>query len=189
MRKPYRPLMWSLPCCGARSRLSWHFGRSASRDFGGTSREAAGATVGRNRPTTSRPPLDGPWAGTPLRSTSCTQRPGWRVKETAWRWCSYGIGTSGNRSARCRSGARFGAGARRVSPRPASIVDFDGRAAQPGGAARGNRRVPLARACHGIVTGERCRERIVFDPADAPSGVGRRATRRLGVALGLRYQP
>src|SRR6266550_4742265 len=87
--------------------------------------------------------------------------------------------------------ARFGAGLKaRVAAGPAfDLWNFDGEQRnRVGGRATAVVEWPLARALMGSLRVSGVWSGSVLDPGDAPSGVERRATRRFGVALGLRYQ-
>src|SRR5213593_2490878 len=86
--------------------------------------------------------------------------------------------------------ARFGAGlAARVAAGPAfDLWNFDGEQRnRMGGRATAVVEWPLARALMGSLRVTGVWSGSVLDPGDTPSGVERRATRRFGVALGLRY--
>ena len=86
---------------------------------------------------------------------------------------------------------RCGAGLEaRVAAGPAfDLWSFDGEQRnRVGGRATAVVEWPLARALMGSFRVTGVWSGSVFDPGDTPSGVERRATRRFGVALGLRYQ-
>ena len=87
--------------------------------------------------------------------------------------------------------ARFGTGVEaRVEAGPAiDLWNFDGeRRNRVGGRAAAIAEWPLARALTGSLRVSGTLSGSVFDQADTPAGVERRATRRFGVAIGLRYQ-
>src|SRR6266403_1890932 len=69
------------------------------------------------------------------------------------------------------------------------LWNFDGEQRnRVGGRAAAVLEWPLARALMGSLRVSGVVSESVFDAADAPGGVERRATRRFGVAVGLRYQ-
>jgi len=87
--------------------------------------------------------------------------------------------------------ARFGAGVEaRVEAGPAiDLWNLDGeRRHRVGGRAAAVMEWPLTGALTGSLRVSGVLSRSVFDAADTPSGVERRATRRFGVAVGLRYR-
>ena len=87
--------------------------------------------------------------------------------------------------------ARFGTGVEaRVEAGPAlELWDLNGESRhRVGGRAAAVVEWPLARSLTGSLRVSGVSSGSVFDPGDTPSGVERRATRRFGVAVGLRYQ-
>jgi hypothetical protein len=78
----------------------------------------------------------------------------------------------------------------RVAAGPAiDFWTFDGeRRNRVGGRAAAVVEWPLASALTGSLRVNGVLSGSVFDAADTPSGVERRATRRFGIAVGLRYQ-
>jgi len=104
----------------------------------------------------------------------------------------YGIGSLWEIAPEISFGvARFGTGVEaRVEAGPAvDLWNFDGEQRnRVGGRVAAVLEWPLARALMGSLRVSGVLSGSVFDAADAPSGVERRATRRFGVAVGLRYQ-
>ena len=149
--------------------------------FGGTSRDSSGATVGPYRPTTFALRLDRPLGRTRVAVDILYAKTGLAGEGQGVALVQYGVGSLWEIAPELSLGvARFGAGVEaRVEAGPAfDLWDFDGE----------QRNRPLARALTGSLRVSGVLSASVFDAADAPSGVERRATRRFGVALGLRYQ-
>ena len=160
--------------------------------FGGTSRDSSGATVGPYRPTTLGLRLErgsgrARAAVGVLHATTGLVAEGQGVAVV-----QYGIGSLWEIAPEVSLGvARFGTGIEaRVAAGPAiDLWNFDGEQRnRVGGRAAAVLEWPLARAFMGSLRVSGVVSESVFDAADAPSGVERRATRRFGVAVGLRYQ-
>ena len=159
--------------------------------FGGSSRDTSGTTVGPYRPTTFELRLDralGPArvavAVLRARTGIAGERPGlavvqydiaslWEIApQVSFRLARFGVGVD----ARLEAGPAVqrwdvdGASRTRVAARAAAALEW-----------------PLARALSGSLRVSGLVSGSVFDAAETPAGVERRATRRLGVAIGLRY--
>ena len=160
--------------------------------FGGTSRDSSGATVGPYRPTTFALRLDRPLGRTRVAVDILYAKTGLAGEGQGVALVQYGVGSLWEIAPEVSLGvARFGAGVEaRVEAGPAfDLWDFDGEQRnRVGGRAAAVVEWPLARALTGSLRVSGVLSASVFDAADAPSGVERRATRRFGVALGLRYQ-
>ena len=160
--------------------------------FSGTSRDSSGATVGPYRPTTFALRLDRPLGRTRVAVDILYAKTGLAGEGQGVALVQYGVGSLWEIAPELSLGvARFGAGVEaRVEAGPAfDLWDFDGEQRnRVGGRAAAVVEWPLARALTGSLRVSGVLSASVFDGADAPSGVERRATRRLGVALGLRYQ-
>ncbi len=161
--------------------------------FGGTSRDSGGATVGPYRPTTFGLRLErgsghARAAVGVLRATTGLVAEGQGVAVV-----QYGVGSLWEIAPELSLGvARFGTGVEaRVEAGPAiDFWNFDGEHRnRVGGRVAAVVQWPLARALMGSLRVSGVLSKSVFDAADTPSDVERRATRRFGVALGLRYQP
>jgi len=159
--------------------------------FGGSSRDTSGTTVGPYRPTTFELRLDrglGPArvavAVLRARTGIAGERPGlavvqydiaslWEIApQVSFRLARFGVGVD----VRLEAGPAVqrwdvdGASRTRVAARAAAALEW-----------------PLARALSGSLRVSGLVSGSVFDAAETPAGVERRATRRLGVAIGLRY--
>jgi len=159
--------------------------------FGGSSRDTSGTTVGPYRPTTFELRLDrglGPArvavAVLHARTGIAGERPGlavvqydiaslWEIApQLSFRLARFGVGVD----VRLEAGPAVqrwdvdGASRTRVAARAAAALEW-----------------PLARALSGSLRVSGLVSGSVFDAAETPAGVERRATRRLGVAIGLRY--
>jgi len=160
--------------------------------FGGTSRDSSGATVGPYRPTTFGLRLDRSLGRARVAVDILHAKTGLAADGQGVAVVQYAIGSlweiAPEMSLRV---ARFGMGVDvRVEAGPAiDFWNFDGeRRNRVGGRAAAVVEWPLARALTGSLRMNGVLSRSVFDAADTPSGVERRATRRFGVAVGLRYQ-
>jgi hypothetical protein len=160
--------------------------------FGGTSRDSAGATVGPYRPTTYGLRLDRTMGRARVAVGVLHATTGLVAEGQGVAVVQYGIGSlweiAPEVSLRV---ARFGTGVEaRVEAGPAiDLWNFDGEQRnRVGGRAAAVVEWPLARALMGSLRVSGVLSGSVFDAADAPSGVERRATRRFGVAVGLRYR-
>ena len=161
--------------------------------FGGSSRDTSGTTVGPYRPTTFELRLDrglGPArvAVVVLRARTgiAGERPGlalvqydiaslWEIApQVSFRLARFGVGVD----VRLEAGPAVqrwdvdGASRTRVAARAAATLEW-----------------PLARALSGSLRVSGLVSGSVFDAGETPPDVERRATRRVGVAMGLRYQP
>ena len=160
--------------------------------FGGSSRDTSGTTVGPYRPTTFELRLDrglGPArvavAVLRARTGIAGERPGlavvqydiaslWEIApQVSFRLARFGVGVD----VRLEAGPAVqrwdvdGASRTRVAARAAAALEW-----------------PLARALSGSLRVSGLVSGSVFDAAETPAGVERRATRRLGVAVGLRFR-
>ena len=160
--------------------------------FGGSSRDTSGTTVGPYRPTTFEVRVDRQLDATRVAIALMYAHTGIAGERGGLAVVQYDVASlweiAPEVSLRV---ARFGTGVEaRVAAGPAiDFWNFDGeQRTRVGGRAAAIVEWPLARALKGSLRVSGAVSESVFDAADAPSGVERRATRRLGVALGLRYQ-
>jgi len=160
--------------------------------FAGSSRDSSGVTVGPYRPTTFELRVDrglGParvaLAVLYAKTGIAGEQPGlavvqydiaslWEVSpQVSFLLARFGVGVD----VRLEAGPALqlwnldGASRTRLGGRAATVVEW-----------------PLARDLTGSLRVSGVSSASVFDAADTPSGVERRATRRFGVAVGLRYQ-
>jgi len=160
--------------------------------FGGTSRDSAGATVGPYRPTTFGLRLERGLGRARVALGVLHAETGLVAEGQGVAVVQYGIGSLWEIAPEISFGvARFGTGVEaRVEAGPAvDLWNFDGEQRnRVGGRVAAVLEWPLARALMGSLRVSGVLSGSVFDAADAPSGVERRATRRFGVAVGLRYQ-
>jgi len=160
--------------------------------FGGTSRDSAGATVGPYRPTTFELRLERGAGRARVAVGVLHANTGLVAEGQGVAVVQYGIGSFWEIAPEVSLGvARFGVGLEaRVAAGPAfDLWNFDGEQRnRVGGRTTAVVEWPLARALTGSLRVTGVWSGSVLDPGDTPSGVERRATRRLGVALGLRYQ-
>jgi len=160
--------------------------------FGGTSRDSAGATVGPYRPTTFGLRLERGLGRARVAVGVLHAETGLVADGQGVAVVQYGIGSLWEIAPEISLGvARFGTGVEaRVEAGPAvDLWHFDGEQRnRVGGRVAAVLEWPLARALMGSLRVSGVLSGSVFDAADAPSGVERRATRRFGVAVGLRYQ-
>jgi hypothetical protein len=160
--------------------------------FGGTSRDSAGATVGPYRPTTFGLRLERALGRARVAVGVLHAETGLVAEGQGVAVVQYGIGSLWEIAPEISLGvARFGTGVEaRVEAGPAvDLWNFDGEQRnRVGGRAAAVLEWPLARALMGSLRVSGVLSGSVFDAADTPSGVERRATRRFGVAVGLRYQ-
>ena len=160
--------------------------------FGGSSRDTSGTTVGPYRPTTFELRLDRGFGPARVAVALMYAKPGIAGEQAGVALVQYGLASfweiAPQLSLRL---ARFGVGVdvrleagpavqlwqlagesrNRVAARTAAALEWP-----LTGAFTGSLRVS------GILSGS------VFDAGDTPAGVERRATRRVGVAVGLRYR-
>jgi hypothetical protein len=160
--------------------------------FGGTSRDSAGATVGPYRPTTFGLRLERGSGRARVALGILHAQTGLVAEGQDVAVVQYGVGSLWEIAPDVSLGvARFGAGVEaRVEAGPAiDLWSFDGEGRhRVGGRAAAVVQWPLAQALMGSLRVSGVLSRSVFDAADTPSGVERRATRRFGVAVGLRYR-
>jgi len=160
--------------------------------FGGTSRDSAGATVGPYRPTTFGLRVERDLGRARVAVGVLHAETGLVAEGQGVAVVQYGIGSLWEIAPEISFGlARFGTGVEaRVEAGPAiDLWNFDGEQRnRVGGRAAAVVEWPLARALMGSLRVNGVVSESVFDAADAPSGVERRATRRFGVAVGLRYR-
>jgi len=160
--------------------------------FGGTSRDSSGATVGPYRPTTFGLRLERGLGRARVAVGVLHAETGLVADGQGVAVVQYGIGSLWEIAPEISLGvARFGTGVEaRVEAGPAvDLWNFDGEQRnRVGGRVAAVLEWPLARALMGSLRVSGVLSGSVFDAADAPSGVERRATRRFGVAVGLRYQ-
>jgi len=160
--------------------------------FGGTSRDSSGATVGPYRPTTFGLHLDRGSGRVRVGVGVLYAKTGLAAEGQGVAVVQNDIGSlweiAPELSLRV---ARFGTGieARLDAGPTIDFWNFDGeRRNRVGGRAALVAEWPLARALAGSLQVSGMLSGSVFDAADTPSGVERRATRRFGVAVGLRYR-
>ncbi len=160
--------------------------------FGGTSRDSSGATVGPYRPTTFGLRLERGLGRARVAVGVLHAETGLVADGQGVAVVQYGIGSLWEIAPEISLGvARFGTGVEaRVEAGPAvDLWNFDGEQRnRVGGRVAAVLEWPLARALMGSLRVSGVLSGSVFDAADAPGGVERRATRRFGVAVGLRYQ-
>ncbi len=160
--------------------------------FGGTARDSSGATVGPYRPTTFGLRLERDLGRARVAVGVLHAETGLVAEGQGVAVVQYGIGSLWEIAPEISFGvARFGTGVEaRVEAGPAvDLWNFDGEQRnRVGGRVAAVLEWPLARALMGSLRVSGVLSGSVFDAADAPSGVERRATRRFGVAVGLRYQ-
>ncbi len=160
--------------------------------FGGTSRDSSGATVGPYRPTTFGLRLERDLGRARVAVGVLHAETGLVAEGQGVAVVQHGIGSLWEITPEISLGvARFGTGVEaRVEAGPAvDLWNFDGEQRnRVGGRAAAVLEWPLARALMGSLRLSGVVSASVFDAADTPSGVERRATRRFGVAVGLRYQ-
>ena len=161
--------------------------------FGGSSRDSSGARVGPYRPTTFELRVERGLGG-PARVAIALlyAKPGIAGEQEGLAIVQYDVASLWEIAPQASFRvARFGAGVEaRLEAGPAfELWDLNGESRnRVGGRAAAVVEWPLARALSGAVRVSGVLSPSVFDAADTPSGVERRATRRVGVALGLRYQ-
>ena len=160
--------------------------------FGGTSRDSSGATVGPYRPTTFGLHLDRGSGRVRVGVGVLYAKTGLAAEGRGVAVVQNDIGSlweiAPELSLRV---ARFGTGIEaRVDAGPTiDFWNFDGEQRnRMGGRAAAVAEWPLAHALTGSLRVSGMLSGSVFDAADTPSGVERRATRRVGVAVGLRYR-
>ncbi len=161
--------------------------------FGGSSRDTSGTTVGPYRPTTFEVRLDRQLGATRVAVAVLYAKTGIAGERGGVAVVQYDVASLWEIAPEVSLlVARFGAGVEaRVAAGPA--IDFwnlnGEQRNRVGGRATAVVEWPLARALMGSLRVTGVWSGSVFDPGDTPGGVERRATRRFGVALGLRYHP
>ncbi len=160
--------------------------------FGGSSRDTSGTRVGPYRPTTFELRLDRGVGATRVAIAVLYANTGIAGEQGGLAIVQYDVASLWEIAplASFRL-ARFGAGVdARLEAGPAfELWDLDGEQRnRVGGRVAAVVEWPLARALTGSLRVSAVLSGSVFDAADTPSGVERRATRRFGVAVGLRYQ-
>ena len=175
--------------------LSAQWGVSAEMGvarFAGSSRDSSGVTVGPYRPTTFEVRVDGRLGAPRVAIAVLYAKTGIAGEQPGLAVVQYDIASLWEVAPQLSFRlARFGVGVDvRLEAGPAlQLWDLDGESrTRVGGRAATVLEWPLARALTGSLRLSGALSRSVFDAADTPSGVGRRATRRFGVAVGLRYQ-
>ena len=160
--------------------------------FGGSSRDTAGTRVGPYRPTTFELRVDRAVGPTRLAVAVVRAKTGIAGERAGVAVVQYDAASlweiAPQASLRL---ARFGAGVEiRLEAGPAfELWDLNEEARnRVGGRAAAALEWPLASGLTGSLHVNGVLSGSVFDPADPPSGVERLATRRIGVAVGLRYQ-
>ena len=160
--------------------------------FGGTSRDSSGATVGPYRSTTFGLRLDRAVGVARVALGVVYAKTGLAAEGQGVAVVQYDLGSlweiAPELSLRV---ARFGTGIEvRLDAGPTiDVWNFDGeRRNRVGGRAAAALEWPLARTLTGSLRVSGTLSGSAFDEADTPGGVERRATRRVGVAVGLRYE-
>ena len=160
--------------------------------FGGSSRDTSGTRVGPYRPTTFELRLDHQLGATRVAIGVLYANTGIAGERGGLAVVQYDVASLWEIAPQASFRlARFGTGFEaRVEAGPAiDLWNFDGeRRNRVGGRAAAVVEWPLAGALTGSLRVSGVSSGSVFDAADTPSGVERRATRRFGVAVGLRYR-
>jgi hypothetical protein len=160
--------------------------------FTGTSRDSTGATVGPYRPTTFAVRLDRGAGPVRLALGVLYAEPGLAGEQGNLTFVQHGVVSLVELSPEVALRlARFGAGVEaRVEAGPVfDLWDLDGEGRNRVGA-RGGVALewPLARALTGSLRVAGAWTGSMTDAGDVPAGVERASTRRVGVAIGLRYR-
>jgi hypothetical protein len=159
--------------------------------FAGSSRDSSGATVGPYRPTTFELRLDGQLGRPRVALVVLYAKTGIAGEQPGLAVVQYDIASFWEVAPQLSFRlARFGTGVDvRLEAGPAlQLWNLDGESrTRVGGRAAAALEWPLARAFTGSLRVSGVLSGSVFDPGDTPDGVERRATRRFGVAVGLRY--
>ena len=161
--------------------------------FGGSARDTSGTVVGPYRPTTVGLRVESGAGGVALALTVMYAKTGVAGERDGFAVVQYDAASLWDVAPQVSLRlARFGAGVEaRLEGGPAVdvwTVDGESRtrfAAHAGAALQW----PLARALTGSLRLTGSLSQSVFDEAEMPAGTERRSTRRLGIALGVRYQP
>ncbi len=160
--------------------------------FGGASRDTSGTTVGPYRPTTFELRLDRGLGPARVAVAVMYAKTGIAGEQGGMAFVQYGIASFWEIAPQASFRlARFGVGVDvRLEAGPAvQLWRLAGESRNRVGArAAAGLEWPLARALTGSLRVGGTLSRSVFDAGDTPAGVERRATRRVGVAVGLRYR-
>ncbi len=160
--------------------------------FAGSSRDSSGVTVGPYRPTTFELRVDARLGRPRVAIAVLYAKTGIAGEQPGLAVVQYDIASLWEVSPQVSFLlARFGVGVDvRLEAGPAlQLWNLDGASrTRLGGRAAAVVEWPLARDLTGSLRVSGVSSASVFDAADTPSGVERRATRRFGVAVGLRYQ-
>ncbi|HKW40557.1 MAG TPA: hypothetical protein VJN39_04845 [Gemmatimonadales bacterium] len=160
--------------------------------FGGTSRDSSGTQVGPYRPTTFELRLDRALGPTRVAIAAQYARTGIAGEGGGLAFVQYDIASFWEIAPQISWRlARFGAGVDvRLEGGPAfTLWDINGESRnRVGGRAAAAFEWPLAGGLRGSLRMGGVLSPSIFDAADTPAGVERRATRRFSVALGLRYE-
>ncbi len=160
--------------------------------FAGSSRDSSGVTVGPYRPTTFELRVDTRLGPPRVAIVVLYAKTGIAGEQPGLAVVQYDIASLWEVSPQVSFLlARFGVGVDvRLEAGPAlQLWNLDGASrTRLGGRAAAVVEWPLARELTGSLRVSGVSSGSVFDAADTPSGVERRATRRFGVAVGLRYQ-
>jgi len=160
--------------------------------FAGSSRDSSGVTVGPYRPTTCELRVDARLGPPRMAIVVLYAKTGIAGEQPGLAVVQYDIASLWEVSPQVSFLlARFGVGVDvRLEAGPAlQLWNLDGESrTRLGGRAATVVEWPLARDLTGSLRVSGVSSESVFDAADTPSGVERRATRRFGVAVGLRYQ-
>ena len=160
--------------------------------FAGSSRDSSGVTVGPYRPTTFELRVDARLGPPRVAIVVLYAKTGIAGEQPGLAVVRYDIASLWEVSPQVSFLlARFGVGVDvRLEAGPAlQLWNLDGESrTRLGGRAATVVEWPLARDLTGSLRVSGVSSESVFDAADTPSGVERRATRRFGVAVGLRYQ-
>ncbi len=160
--------------------------------FAGSSRDSSGVTVGPYRPTTFELRVDTRLGPPRVAIVVLYAKTGIAGEQPGLAVVQYDIASLWEVSPQVSFLlARFGVGVDvRLEAGPAlQLWNLDGESrTRLGGRAATVVEWPLARDLTGSLRVSGVSSESVFDAADTPSGVERRATRRFGVAVGLRYQ-
>jgi len=160
--------------------------------FAGSSRDSSGVTVGPYRPTTFELRVDARLGPPRVAIVVLYAKTGIAGEQPGLAVVQYDIASLWEVSPQVSFLlARFGVGVDvRLEAGPAlQLWNLDGASrTRLGGRAATVVEWPLARDLTGSLRVSGVSSASVFDAADTPTGVERRATRRFGVALGLRYK-
>ncbi len=160
--------------------------------FAGSSRDSSGVTVGPYRPTTFELRVDTRLGPPRVAIVVLYAKTGIAGEQPGLAVVQYDIASLWEVSPQVSFLlTRFGVGVDvRLEAGPAlQLWNLDGESrTRLGGRAATVVEWPLARDLTGSLRVSGVSSESVFDAADTPSGVERRATRRFGVAVGLRYQ-